>query len=115
MYLIDAFLSSVSVSSHVKKFCAFIIHRYFNPQPKFSCFDDVEGRVCSITLPCNAPIHEIISSPQSSTESAKKDACLKACKELHKLGALTDCLLHDQDDRDEELELNFTDSEGCEG
>ncbi|XP_057508707.1 dicer-like protein 4 isoform X1 [Actinidia eriantha] len=103
---------SVSLLHH---YCSKLPHdEYFNPQPKFSYFDDVDGRVCSITLPCNAPILEIISSPQSSTESAKRDACLKACKELHKLGALTDCLLPYQDDVDEELELDFSDSEGCE-
>ncbi|KAF5945922.1 hypothetical protein HYC85_016150 [Camellia sinensis] len=92
---------------------AFLVDRYFNPKPEFFYFDDVEGTVCHIILPSNAPIHQIVSSPQSSTEAAKKDACLKVCKELHELGALTDYLLPDHDDGNEELEQEFSDSDSC--
>lgn len=71
--------------------------------------------VCTIILPANAPIHQILSSPQPSTEVAKKDACLKACKALHEVGALTDYLLPEQDDKNEELTENLSDSDGSSG
>ncbi|KAI8023022.1 Dicer-like protein 4 [Camellia lanceoleosa] len=103
--------SSVSLLHH---YCSKLPHdEYFNPKPEFFYFDDVEGTVCHIILPSNAPIHQIVSSPQSSTEAAKKDACLKVCKELHELGALTDYLLPDHDDGNEELEQEFSDSDSC--
>ncbi|KAH7859943.1 hypothetical protein Vadar_007343 [Vaccinium darrowii] len=103
---------SVSLLHH---YCSKLPHdEYFNPKPEFSFFDDVDGTVCSIILPCNAPIHEIVSLPQPSTESAKKDACLKACKALHEKGSLTDFLLPDQDDGNEEFE-DGSDSDSCDG
>lgn len=71
--------------------------RYFDPKPKFFFFDDLEGTVCHIVLPSNCPIHRIVSTPQSSSEAAKKDACLKAIEELHKLGVFNDYLLPMQD------------------
>ncbi|KAL6973925.1 endoribonuclease Dicer [Sarracenia purpurea var. burkii] len=99
---------SISLLHH---YCSKLPHdEYFNPKPEFSFFDDLEGTICSIILPSNAPIHQITSSPQPSKESAKKDACLKACKDLHGLGALTDYLLPDQDDGNEE---DFSDSDSC--
>ena len=60
--------------------------------------------MCNIILPPNAPIHQIISSPQPSREAAKKDACLKACERLYELGALTHYLLPDDevDDNDDD-------------
>lgn len=71
--------------------------------------------VCTIILPANAPIHQIVSLPQSSTEAAKKDACLRACKALHDIGALTDYLLPEQDDKHEELTQDISDSDGSSG
>lgn len=58
-------------------------------------------------------MHQIVSAPQSSIEAAKKDACLRACKSLHELGALTDYLLPDQ--ADEDLIHVFSDSESSDG
>lgn len=60
-------------------------------------------------------MHQIVSAPQSSIEAAKKDACLRACKSLHELGALTDYLLPDQADEDEDLIHGFSDSESSDG
>lgn len=71
--------------------------------------------VCTIILPANAPIHQVAGSPQSSTEAAKKDACLKACKALHEIGALTNYLLPDQNDEHEELTQVLSDSDGIIG
>ncbi|GMP35538.1 hypothetical protein CsSME_00007933 [Camellia sinensis var. sinensis] len=102
---------SISLLHH---YCSKLPHdEYFNPKPEFSCFDDVEGTVCSIILPSNAPIHQISSLPQSSMEAAKKDACLKACKELHEKGALNEYLLPDEDDENEELMQDFSGSDSC--
>ena len=71
--------------------------------------------VCLIILPSNAPIHEIVSASEVSFEAAKKDACLKACKTLHEVGALTDYLLPEQDSGSKETDDNFSDTENCDG
>ncbi|XP_058180782.1 dicer-like protein 4 [Rhododendron vialii] len=103
---------SVSLLHH---YCSKLPHdEYYNPKPEFSFFDDAKGTICSIILPSNAPIREIASLPQPSTESAKKDACLEACKALHELGSLTDFLLPDQDDGNEEFE-DDSDSDSFDG
>ncbi|PIA45697.1 hypothetical protein AQUCO_01600137v1 [Aquilegia coerulea] len=84
---------------------------YFIPKLEFFFFDDNEGVFCRVVLPSNAPIHQVDSPPQSSKEKAKKIACLRACKELHLLGALTDNLLPVQDDK---LNEESTESDSCE-
>lgn len=93
----------------------FLCIRYFNPKPLFFYYDDPDGAVCKIILPANAPIHQIISAGQSSTEAAKKDACLKACKALHEVGALTDYLLPEQEDKYDEPTQDLPDSESSNG
>lgn len=70
---------------------------------------------CKIILPANAPIHQIVSTPQSSAETAKKDACLKACKALHEVGALTDYLLPGQNENFEESNVDLSDSDTSDG
>ncbi|XP_012844161.1 PREDICTED: dicer-like protein 4 isoform X2 [Erythranthe guttata] len=98
-----ATISSVSSVSLLHRYCSKLPHdEYFNPKPYFYYYDDADGTICNIVLPANAPIHQIVSAPQTSTEAAKKDACLKACKALHEVGALTDYLLPEQDDKNEE-------------
>lgn len=98
------------------KFSANIICiRYFHPKPQFFYYDDADGMVCTIILPANSPIHQVVGSPQSSSDAAKKDACLRACKALHEIGALTDYLLPDQDDNHEELTQVLLDSDGSTG
>lgn len=109
-----ATISSGSSVSLLQHYCSRLPRdEFFIPKPEFFYFDDVEGTICRIILPSNAPAHVIVSSPQSSTEAAKKDACLKACKELHQLGALTDYLLPDLDDGKKDLEQEFSDSDSC--
>ncbi|TXG60793.1 hypothetical protein EZV62_012156 [Acer yangbiense] len=89
---------------------------FFNPKPKFYYFDDLGGIVCNISLPSNAPIYQIVGTPQSSREAAKKEACLKAIEELHKLGALDEYLLTEQKNaNEEELELESPDFDSYEG
>ncbi|KAM7508303.1 hypothetical protein LguiA_018756 [Lonicera macranthoides] len=109
-------ISAVTSISLLHHYCSKLPHdEYFNPRPKLFYFDDADGTICHIILPANAPIHQIVSSPQSSMEDAKKDACLKACKELHQVGALTDYLLPDQEDEIVGLEEDAFDSDGCDG
>lgn len=94
------------------------MNRYFDPKPKFFYFDDLGGTVCHVNLPSNAPIPQVVSSPQSSRDAAKKDACLKAVEELHKLGALSDYLLPMRgrgSANEQESELNSSDSDSSEG
>ncbi|KAJ4958671.1 hypothetical protein NE237_025782 [Protea cynaroides] len=96
-------------------YCSRLPHdEYFNPRPEFFYFDDVEGKICHIILPSNASIHKVFSIPQPSKELAKRNACLQACQELHKLGALTDYLLPGQVDEMERLALPSSNSERSE-
>ncbi|XP_047944446.1 dicer-like protein 4 isoform X1 [Salvia hispanica] len=108
-----ATISSIMSISLLHHYCSKLPHdEYFQPKPQIYYFDDVDGMVCTIILPANAPIHQIVSSPQSSADAAKKDACLRACKALHEIGALTDYLLPEQDDKHEELTQDLSDSDG---
>ncbi|WJZ98263.1 hypothetical protein VitviT2T_016802 [Vitis vinifera] len=118
IYKVDssgASISSVYSISLLHQYCSKLLHdEYFNPKPEFYYFDDSGGTVCQINLPSSAPIHQIVSTPQSSMEAAKKDACLKAIQDLHVLGALNDYLLPDQGNAHEELMLVSSDSDSCE-
>ncbi|CDP10524.1 unnamed protein product [Coffea canephora] len=112
--LTGATISSASSISLLHHYCSKLPHdEYFNPRPQFFYLDEADGMVCLIILPSNAPIHEIVSASQVSFEAAKKDACLKACKTLHEVGALTDYLLPEQDSGSEETDDNFSDTENC--
>ncbi|CAK7338283.1 unnamed protein product [Dovyalis caffra] len=117
IYKVDATGASIASGSSISllhQYCSKLPHdEYFEPKPNFFYFDDCEGTVCHIILPSNAPIHQITSTPQSSMEVAKKDACLKAIEQLHKLGALSDFLLPQQEDTDE-MELASSDSDNSE-
>nr|DAD45156.1 TPA_asm: hypothetical protein HUJ06_003386 [Nelumbo nucifera] len=105
---------SVSLLYH---YCSKLPHdEYFNPKPEFFYFNDSSGTVCHLILPSNAAIHQVVSMPQPSKEAAKRNVCLKACKELHLVGALTDHLLPGQDGgKAEGLFLTSSGSEISEG
>lgn len=79
-------------------FNSHVDYRYFDPLPKFFFIDDLHGTICRIILPPNAPFRQVDSLPCSSKDEAKRAACLKACMELHKMGALTNYLLPGLDD-----------------
>lgn len=66
-------------------------------------------------MPSNAPIQQILGAPQLSMEASKRDACLKAIEELHKLGALSDCLLPKQDDAEPEEQVSGSSEDEYEG
>ncbi|KAJ4709652.1 Dicer-like protein [Melia azedarach] len=120
VYRVDSSGALISAGygiSLLHRYCSKLPHdEFFNPKPKFYYFDDLGGTVCYIILPANAPTHQIVGTPQSSMEAAKKDACLKAIEELHKLGVLTDYLLPKQDDTNDDGPLpDSSDSDSCEG
>ncbi|XP_042377592.1 endoribonuclease Dicer homolog 4-like isoform X1 [Zingiber officinale] len=97
IYKVDSTGASISTACSVS-----LLHRYcdklprdiyFTPTPKFFYIDDLDGTICQIILPPNSPIRQVDSLPCTSKDEAKRIACLKACKELHKRGALTNYLL----------------------
>ncbi|XP_051121429.1 endoribonuclease Dicer homolog 2 isoform X2 [Andrographis paniculata] len=71
---------------------------YFKPHPRFSYNKELES--CTLHLPNNCPIQTV--AVQGSTKFLKPLVCLEACKELHKVGALTDYLVPDivEEERD---------------
>ncbi|KAK9269302.1 hypothetical protein L1049_001073 [Liquidambar formosana] len=119
IYKVDSSGASISSGysiSLLHQYCAKLPHdEFYFPKPEFFYIDDLEGTVCFIILPSNAPIHQVVSAPHSSTEAAKKDACLIACKQLHEQGALNDYLLPGQENAEkDESELASSDSDSCE-
>ncbi|XP_021911195.1 dicer-like protein 4 [Carica papaya] len=110
-----ASISSGYSVSLLHQYCSQLPHdEYFHPKPKFYFFDDLGGTVCHVVLPSNAPINQIVGAPQFSMEAAKKDACLNAVEELHKLGVLSDFLLPKKKNIDEPSALVSSDSDSCE-
>ncbi|KAF9614411.1 hypothetical protein IFM89_018556 [Coptis chinensis] len=106
---------SVSLLYH---YCSKLPHdEFFIPTPEFDFEYDTKGTLCRVILPSNAPIHQVDCPPQSSKEKAKKIGCLRACKELHAVGALTDYLLPGQDDEPDErsMELESFEDESSRG
>ncbi|XP_065848969.1 dicer-like protein 4 isoform X2 [Euphorbia lathyris] len=118
VYKVDISGASVSSAYSVSllhHYCSKLPHdEYFDPKPFYFYQDDLRGTICRIVLPANAPLHVIVSTPQSSLEAAKKDACLKAIEQLHKTGALSNFLLPTKEDADEEPESDPCDSEDSE-
>ncbi|KAL8152481.1 hypothetical protein V2J09_010241 [Rumex salicifolius] len=115
VYRVDSTGASISLQSSVTllhHYCSKLPRdEYFDPHPQFFYINDVEGTICHIILPANAPMHQVASTPQSSMEAAKKNACLKACQQLHKLGALTDYLLPDVESYKDECLSDMSDSD----
>ena len=66
--------------------------RYFKPNPR--CVIDKETGTCTLQLPKSSPLQRIISV-QGNRKILKQLACLEACEELHRVGALTDNLVPD--------------------
>ncbi|KAG8641560.1 hypothetical protein MANES_12G002800v8, partial [Manihot esculenta] len=64
---------------------------YFKPAPR--CVIIKEREICTLHLPKSCPIENI--SLQGNVKTLKQKACLEACKQLHKIGALTDYLVPD--------------------
>lgn len=102
-YKVDSTGASISTGCSISllyRYCAKLPRdAYFDPLPRFFFIDDLHGTICRIILPPNAPIRRVDSLPYSSKDQAKRAACLEACIELHKKGALSDYLLPGPDDR----------------
>ncbi|XP_027329743.1 dicer-like protein 4 [Abrus precatorius] len=119
IFRVDSSGASVSSGysiSLLHQYCSKLPHdEYFDPKPIFSYFNDLGGIVCHITLPSNAPIHQIVGAPQLSMEASKRDASLKAIEELYKLSALSDCLLPKPNDVEPEEQVSGScDEDECE-
>ncbi|XP_028190186.1 dicer-like protein 4 isoform X5 [Glycine soja] len=119
IFRIDSSGASVSSGysiSLLHQYCSKLPHdEYFDPKPSFHYLDDSGGISCHITLPSNAPINQILGTPQLSMEASKREACLKAIEELYNLGALSDCLLPKQDDAEPEVQVSgSSDEDECE-
>ncbi|BAS85080.1 Os03g0583900, partial [Oryza sativa Japonica Group] len=67
--------------------------RYFNPLPRFD-IDKASG-TCTLHLPKSSPVQTVNVEGEGSI--LKETVCLKACQELHAIGALTDSLLPELD------------------
>ncbi|KAL5217946.1 hypothetical protein ABZP36_018630 [Zizania latifolia] len=63
--------------------------RYFKPIPRFD-IDKTLG-TCTLHLPKSSPVQTVYVEGEASV--LKETVCLKACQELHAIGALTDFLL----------------------
>ncbi|KAG4942949.1 hypothetical protein JHK84_047034 [Glycine max] len=119
IFRVDSSGASVSSGysiSLLHQYCSKLPHdEYFDPKPCFYYLDDSGGISCHITLPSNAPINQILGTPQLSMEASKRDACLKAIEELYNLGTLSDCLLPKQDDAEPEAQVSgSSDEDECE-
>lgn len=84
-HIANHFLAQVSYVSHGLYLCP----RYFKPLPRFII--DKELRTCTLYLPNSSPVQAV--NTEGEVSALKKAVCLKACRELHAVGALTDYLL----------------------
>lgn len=66
-------------------------NRYFKPAPRFDVNKD-QG-ICTLYLPKSCPVEEV--RVQANGNVLKQAACLEACIQLHKVGALSDNLVPD--------------------
>ncbi|RLN39642.1 hypothetical protein C2845_PM01G36130 [Panicum miliaceum] len=64
-------------------------YRYFKPLPRFD-IDKALG-ACTLHLPMSSPVQTVYA--QGEVSVLKQVVCLKACRELHAIGALTNSLL----------------------
>ncbi|KAJ4721647.1 Endoribonuclease Dicer-like [Melia azedarach] len=64
---------------------------YFKPTPR--CDINMVMGICTLYFPKSCPIQTVIV--QGNLKTLKQSACLEACKQLHKIGALTDNLVPD--------------------
>ncbi|KAM0933868.1 hypothetical protein DsansV1_C34g0226131 [Dioscorea sansibarensis] len=96
VYSTGASVSTGCSISLLHRYCAKLPRdMYFTPQPKFFYLENLDGTTCRVILPPNAPLRQVVSSPCSSKDEAKRVASLEACIALHKRGALSDYLLPD--------------------
>ncbi|GJM95795.1 hypothetical protein PR202_ga12573 [Eleusine coracana subsp. coracana] len=73
----------------VRRHIKILFARYFKPLPRF--VTDKALGTCTLHLPKSSPVHTVHAEGEGSV--LKQLVCLKACRELHAVGALTDYLL----------------------
>ncbi|KAK8962374.1 hypothetical protein KSP40_PGU009157 [Platanthera guangdongensis] len=97
IYKVDHTGASISTACSISllhRYCSKLPQdKYFTPTPKFFYIKDRDGTICRLILPPNAPFRQVDSLPCASKDEAKRVSCLKACKELHERGSLSDFLL----------------------
>lgn len=85
----------------IDKYCSQLPgDRYYTPRPVFHM--NKATAECIMELPTNCPISRI--EIQGDINLLKQLACLEACKQLHKVGALTNYLLPGREEEDEDLQ-----------
>ncbi|KAI3783735.1 hypothetical protein L1987_42821 [Smallanthus sonchifolius] len=98
-YYVKSTGASLSLSSSISMvyfYCSRLpSDGYFKPYPRFQI--DKESGTCSIYFPKSCPLPSVTVSGDG--KMLKKLACLEACKQLHRIGALTDYLIPDTLDK----------------
>jgi endoribonuclease Dicer len=67
----------------------FISSSYFKPAPRW------DEKTRTLHLPKSCPLQNVVVEENINSKIMKQTACLKACKKLHEMGALTDNLVPD--------------------
>ncbi|KAF0920587.1 hypothetical protein E2562_035731 [Oryza meyeriana var. granulata] len=92
-YLVKSTGAIVTLNSSVQLiyfFCSKLpSDEYFKPLPRF--YIDKAFGTCTLYLPKSSPVQTVYLEGEVSV--LKETVCLKACQELHAIGALTDFLL----------------------
>ncbi|KAJ1294687.1 hypothetical protein BS78_01G164800 [Paspalum vaginatum] len=92
-YVVESTGAVVTLNSSVPLiyfFCSKLpSDEYFKPLPRFN-IDKASG-ACTLHLPKSSPVQIVYA--EGEIPVIKKVVCLKACQELHAIGALTDYLL----------------------
>ncbi|KAI3762292.1 hypothetical protein L1987_52717 [Smallanthus sonchifolius] len=95
IYHVESTGASLSLSSSISMvyfYCSRLpSDGYFKPYPRFKI--DKETGKCSIFFPKSCPLKSV--HVEGNGKLLKQLACLEACKQLHKIGALTDNLVPD--------------------
>ncbi|KAI3807875.1 hypothetical protein L1987_23811 [Smallanthus sonchifolius] len=95
IYHVESTGASLSLSSSISMvyfYCSRLpSDGYFKPYPRFKI--DKETGKCSIFFPKSCPLKSV--HVEGNGKLLKQLACLEACKQLHKVGALTDNLVPD--------------------
>ncbi|KAL3684813.1 hypothetical protein R1sor_002835 [Riccia sorocarpa] len=105
IYRVDstgASLSTLSSVAFIYRYCSRLPgDKYYTPRPEFLISDEeAKLHICTIRLPPNAVVREVVGPKRNSRILAKQVACLDACKLLHSMGAINDHLLPITDDGD---------------
>jgi len=92
-YVVQSTGAVVTLNSSVPliyRFCSKLpSDEYFKPLPRFDI--DKSLGTCTLHLPMSSPVQTVYA--QGEVSVLKQVVCLKACRELHAIGALTDSLL----------------------